>query len=161
MLKLDWNIIWTVVNLLILFFFLKKFLFKKVLNIMEQRRSMVEASFAEADNAKKQAEEIKEQYEENLKNADKEAASIIASAKERAAELHDKSVEQTRHETDKMIEEANRVISLEHEKALRNSKQEIACLAVAVASKIIADKADFADDAHELDAFIAEAGAEK
>lgn len=161
MLHLDWNIIWTVVNLLILFVFLKKFLFSKVLDIIAKRQSMVDSSFSEAKKASEEAAGLKLQYENNLKNADEQAADIISSAKERANEIHDKAVSDTRKETEKMIEEANRVIALEQEKAMQASKQEITCLAVAIASKIISNKSDNNNNSHELDAFLAEAGAKR
>ena len=38
MLRLDWNLLFTVINLLILYFLMKRFLFKPVNEILEKRQ---------------------------------------------------------------------------------------------------------------------------
>mgnify|MGYP000411777411 CR=1 FL=1 len=38
MLRIDSNLIWIIVNLLIFYFLIRKFLFKPVLNIIEKRK---------------------------------------------------------------------------------------------------------------------------
>ena len=43
MLRLDINLVFTIINLLVLYFLMKKFLFKPVNNIIAQRRSNQEA----------------------------------------------------------------------------------------------------------------------
>ena len=42
MLELDWDIVWTIVNLLILFLLLKHFLFKPITQMMESRTAEIE-----------------------------------------------------------------------------------------------------------------------
>lgn len=49
MLKIDpWNIIWTVVNLLFLYWIFKKFLFDRVMGVINQRDEMIQKQFSEA-----------------------------------------------------------------------------------------------------------------
>lgn len=45
MLRIDSNLIWIIVNLLIFYFLIRKFLFKPVLNIIEKRKQMVTEQF--------------------------------------------------------------------------------------------------------------------
>lgn len=45
MLRIDSNLIWIIVNLLIFYFLIRKFLFKPVLNIIEKRKQMVAEQF--------------------------------------------------------------------------------------------------------------------
>ena len=48
MLKIDpWNIIWTVVNLLFLYWIFKKFLFDRVMGVINQRDEMIQKQFSE------------------------------------------------------------------------------------------------------------------
>ena len=42
MLRFDFNVIFTIINLLVLYFLMKKFLFDKVNNIIQQRQQMVD-----------------------------------------------------------------------------------------------------------------------
>ena len=51
MLRIDSNLIWIIVNLLIFYFLIRKFLFKPVLNIIEKRKQMVAEQFEKADTA--------------------------------------------------------------------------------------------------------------
>ena len=48
LLRIDWNVLFTIINLLILYFGLRKFLIKPVTNVMEQRRQMIEGQMADA-----------------------------------------------------------------------------------------------------------------
>ena len=52
MLKLDMNLLWTVVNVLIMYALLRKFLFKPVQDVIAKRQQMVDASMADAQEAK-------------------------------------------------------------------------------------------------------------
>ena len=52
MLRIDSNLIWIIVNLLIFYFLIRKFLFKPVLNIIEKRKQMVAEQFEKADTVR-------------------------------------------------------------------------------------------------------------
>ena len=51
MLKLDMNLLWTVVNVLIMYVLLRKFLFKPVQDVIAKRQQMVDAQLADAQIA--------------------------------------------------------------------------------------------------------------
>ena len=67
MLTLDWGIIWTVVNILILFVLLRIFLFKPVMGMIENRQAMIRNQLDDAENKNREADELKGRYEESLK----------------------------------------------------------------------------------------------
>ena len=48
MLNLDWNIVWTIVNILVLFLLLKHFLFKPITEMMESRTAEIENNLKDA-----------------------------------------------------------------------------------------------------------------
>ena len=52
MLKLDINLLWTVVNVLIMYALLRKFLFKPVQDVLDKRQKMVDDELANAQDAK-------------------------------------------------------------------------------------------------------------
>ena len=56
MLKLDINPLWTVVNVLIMYALLRKFLFKPVQDVLDKRQKMVDDELANAQDAKTKAE---------------------------------------------------------------------------------------------------------
>ena len=54
MLSIDpWNILWTVVNLLVLYAIFKKFLYQPVMNVINARDEMVKNQFADAKKSRK------------------------------------------------------------------------------------------------------------
>ena len=67
MLRIDSNLIWIIVNLLIFYFLIRKFLFKPVLNIIEKRKQMVTEQFEKADTVNAEALELKTQYEASFR----------------------------------------------------------------------------------------------
>ena len=138
MLSVDpWNILWTVVNLLVLYLVFKKFLYQPVMKVIEARENMVKQQF---DNAKKdqdEASKLKAEYHQKLENAKTEADQIILDARARAEEEHAKTLERTRGEAEHMLEKAKVDIANEQEKATQAAQAEIAKLALIAARKIV------------------------
>ena len=62
-----WNIAFTVINLLVLYLFLKHFLMKPLMEIMEKRQAQVETDLNDAASEKQEAIRLKEQYEGSLR----------------------------------------------------------------------------------------------
>ena len=81
MLRVDINLVFTIINLLVLYLLMKKFLFGPVVAVMEKRKAMIEEQFANAAAAEKNANELKSQYEDTLKTANTDADNIIQEAK--------------------------------------------------------------------------------
>ena len=74
MLKLDLNLLWTVVDVLILYVLLRKFLFKPIQNVLDQRQKMIEADIAAAQTSKTEAAAALTTAQDKLRNVDNEAA---------------------------------------------------------------------------------------
>ena len=55
-----WNIAFTVINLLVLYLFLKHFLMKPLMEIMEKRQAQVETDLNDAASEKQEAIRLKE-----------------------------------------------------------------------------------------------------
>lgn len=161
MLKLDWNIIFNIINVFVLYLLMKKFLFGPITEIMEKRTNSINASFAEIENKNKEALKLKQEYELALENAEKKAASIIKEAKQRALEEHDKQIKATKDETLKLIEDANKTIDLERKKSMQNIQSEIADITMLVASKIIQKNMNDSVNNKIIEDFFTEVGVSK
>ena len=129
MLKIDpWNIIWTVVNLLFLYWIFKKFLFDRVMGVINQRDEMIQKQFSEAK---------KSDYKKKLESAKTQADQIILDARARAEAEQEKALERTKQEADSMLEKAKADIASEQDKATKAAEAEIAKLAILAARKIV------------------------
>ena len=70
MLEFDiWTIAFSIINILVLFLFLKKFLFGRIQNIMDQRATAVQADLDQAKASKEEAHQLRQQYEDTLSGA--------------------------------------------------------------------------------------------
>ena len=74
MLTLNLNLLYTVVNVLVLFLLLRKFLYKPVMNIIEQRQKQVDDALNAAETSKKEAAAALHTAQEKLCHVDTEAA---------------------------------------------------------------------------------------
>lgn len=69
-----WNVAFTVINLLVLYLFMKRFLIGPVRRILDERKQMIEHDLDEAKNRETEARQMKEQYQTSIGNADEEAS---------------------------------------------------------------------------------------
>ena len=155
MLRVDINLVFTIINLLVLYLLMKKFLFGPVVAVMEKRKAMIEEQFANAAAAEKNANELKSQYEDTLKTANADADNIIQEAKTTAKTEYDRIVSDA---NSKIIENAEKTVVSQREKTLRGLESQIAGLAIDTAAKVIGEQAGSLDNAKLYDEFLNKAG---
>lgn len=77
-----WTFIAQICNLFIQMYLIKRFLFKPINEMLEKRRAAADAEITDAEAAKKEANAIKEEYEQNMQEA-KERPTRFSKAPER------------------------------------------------------------------------------
>lgn len=102
MLRLDINLVFTVINLLITYFILRKFLFKPIHKVVEQRKEEIDRQYAGAKETEEKALALKAQYEESLSSVEAEKAKAVNEARTKAGEEYDRIVSDAKTEADKM-----------------------------------------------------------
>ena len=148
----------TLLNTIVLFLVLKKFLFKPVENVMEQRQAEVDSIYGEAETAKAEAEADKAAYSEKLAHAKEEAVDIIKAAQERADRLGDEIVSEAKLKADDMIKRADAEIAQERKKAVNELKNEISFISIGIAEKMLDREINEADHDELISRFIEEMG---
>lgn len=152
------TLLFTVVNLLVLYAFLRKFLFGKVNAVLEERAALVRGELASAQEQNRQAEERKARYEEQLSSARQEAAELVASAQTRAQRAYETRLAQAEADAKRLRSEAEAQIASEREAMLRGARSEVASLALLAAAKVAGRALDRSDDQALVDDFLAEVG---
>lgn len=132
-----WTLIFTWVNLLILFLLMKKFLFKPVRNIMEKRAEQINNSLDEAEKAKNEALNMREEYEKKLENARDTAEEIVKNATRNAMLKEEEILREANEKASGILERADKQIEQQKKAALSDIKNEISDMATSIASKII------------------------
>lgn len=153
-----WTIVFSVINILVLFLFLKKFLFGRIQNIMDQRAAAVQADLDQAKTSAAEAQQLRQQYEDTLSGAKQEANSIIANARATAKEQGSQITQQAKKEADQILTAAQKEIAVERQNVLSDAQQEIADLALAAAAKLVEGKMDDTENRSIVDAFLTEEG---
>ena len=103
-----WTLIAQILNLFIQIYLFKRFLFKPVKKIFEQRQQEVDSLYADAEKAKLDAETAKESYETHLQTASAEASEITSRAIASAKLTGEQIVSTAKAEADAMREKASR-----------------------------------------------------
>ena len=123
MLQLDvWNVLFTVINLLILFVLMRIFLYKPVQKIIAARQAEADKQFDEAAAKQSEAEELKTKYEAVLSDAENEKKKVVTDAHKTASQIKD---------------DAEAEAISQKEQILKKAEKEIADMVVDAAAKVV------------------------
>ena len=161
MLNLDWNIVWTIVNILVLFLLLKHFLFKPITEMMQSRTAEIENNLKDAEDQKQKASELTAQYEEKLQGAHAEAAQIVSEARQRGQREYDAILKTAGQDAQKEQERARADMEREREEMLRGVQENVTELVLLTASKLSQKELDEESDRKLVDSFLSEAGGDE
>lgn len=159
MLKFDIvNFVCVVVNLLVLYVLMKKFVFGRVTRIIDARQALLEQKNASVAKAQEEADRLKKEYEKSLENANETSVQIVKEAKSRARAEYNKIMARAAADAEAMKAGAEKAIATEREKQMDELHVQIMDLAVEAAGRIMAEKSSPETDKALYDAFIKEAG---
>lgn len=155
-----WQIVISLCNLLILFFFLKKFLYKPVRKMISDRQAAVDNVYRQADEALEAAEQDRAEYEKKLASADAECDEMIRTAQQHARQRSASIVQEAEERAGDIMRRAENEIELERGKATAGMRREIADLAVQLAEKLLEREINESDHQNLIDSFIEGIGSE-
>ena len=138
LIKLDPGLfIWTIVTFLLLLTILKKFAWKPLLAVLDERQKSIEDSLDAAEKARLELENINKESDAMLSKAKTEAQSIVAEAKSAGENMREEIISKSKEEASQQLEKAKTQIDAEKNKALTEIRKEVVDLSVAVAEKLI------------------------
>ena len=138
------SILFTIINIFVLLGGLTFFLFKPVNKILAERQ-------AEADA-------IKAQYEESMKDVDATKAAIVSEAKAKASVEFDRIVTEANDKAKEILATAKKEAKQEKAKMIESANDEIKDMVTEATAKVLAAKADAAADRALYDQFIQKSG---
>ncbi len=155
-----WQILISLCNLLILFLILKKFLFKPVKKAVADRENAIKQQYEQADSAQKAADDLKQQWENKMLEAEENANAILSEASENAQKRSDAIIAETNERAERIIKQAENDAELEKKKARAGIKQEIIDVSAALSEKMLAREINAEDHRQMIDTFLSELGEE-
>lgn len=150
--------LFTLVNTIVLFVVLKKFLFLPVMKMIYDRQQEIDSMYAEADEAKQQVQQLRSEYEGKLAEAQQTGDRLVKEAMARGQQRQEELLRQANAEADAIRHKAEADIAREKKKAVDDAKSEIAGLAVDIAGKVVERSLDGQEHAALVDRFIDQLG---
>lgn len=151
-----WSIFWAVFNTIVLFVLLRIFLFKPINKMMNDRTQSIQKDIDDAQKAKAEAEELKQQYSDSISEAKEEANRIIMKAHDDAETERANIIQRSHEEADQIVSAASETIENERRRVLQQAQSQIADLAIEAASKIVSANLDDEKNRRLVDEFLSE-----
>ena len=130
-----YDIVWSLIILLIVAAFFYKFFLPKFQSIFDERAAKIEGGIAKAEQAQKDADEAKKKYQAQLSTARVEASKIRDDA--RAEASHIIADARSRAEAAQITANAQRSLESQQQKDMVSLKGEVGTLATSLAEKIL------------------------
>ena len=132
----------TILAMFFVFLLLSYLLFNPARNLMEKRQEGIREQMETAAREKQDAIQFKAEYDEKIKNVQKETDEILSEARKKALKKESVMLEEAREEAAQIVARANREVELEKSKVKDEMKQEIINVATAMSGKIVASSLD-------------------
>jgi F-type H+-transporting ATPase subunit b len=130
------------INIFILFFIGSYLLFNPVRDMLKKRQELIESDLENARKSKEEAAVLKSEYDDKIKNADKEADKILADARKKALMREEQIVGEAKTEAARIIERANVEAELEKKRVADDMKKEMIAVATMMAGKVVSASID-------------------
>ena len=129
-------------NFFILVWILKRFAYKPLTDMMSERKERIANDLANAEQARKEAEQLKAEYASQIINARQEAQQIVEKAHHQAQLTSAQELADARQSIESEKERARQDIESERSRAMNSLRNDVVSLSVAMAGKVIAKDMD-------------------
>lgn len=130
------------ISVFFLFLFMSYMLFDPARKLLQNRQNKIRQDIATAEGDREEAAKIKAEYEEKLKNVDKESEVILSEARQKALKNEAKIISDAKEEAARIIARANEEAELEKKRVADEIKQEMVSIAALMAGKVVAANID-------------------
>ena len=153
-----WDFIMQLGNLLILMLLVKRFLFKPVQKILDERQQQTNGLLEQARESQKQADAANKECQKQLAEAGERAQEMMEQAQKNAARQAQQVIQQARQEATNIKQQAAADIERQRAMALSSAKEEIGNMAVEIAGKVVEKELDASTHRKLIDEFIEKVG---
>ena len=144
-----WLFFSQVVSFVIVALLLRRFAYKPILNVLEERRRRIEEGQFNAEKIKRQLDEAEKRYSEILAKANADAQKMIDEARESSAHLAERKQQEAIAAAEQIIVKAREASAIEHDRTMESLKQELGRLVVDTTAKVTG-KVLTSEDQHRL-----------
>lgn len=155
-LGLNWqSFLFQLITFVIVYLILRQFVLKKIIAVLESRRTAVEDSIKHATQAEERLKNVEGQISTMLGEARKQADDVLAASHKEAASMIEAAEAKAAKRADHIVSEAKNQMQNEVSKARADLKAETAQLVAMATEKIIGEKLDAKKDASLIEKALA------
>ena len=125
------------INLIILYFILKKLVFKRIKGMIDSRQNEIDGMYSDAESSVKDANEMKAEYEAKIAAADAECDEMLRGAVRRAQLREEEILRDANDKAARTLARAEEQIELERRNAINEVKDEISGMALDIAAAVL------------------------
>lgn len=124
-------------SFLVVAFFLHRFAYKPVLEMLDRRRRIIQESLEQAEQIKQQLQETEQQRQKILREAQQKAEDIIREARQTASELLEIETKRALKTAEEIIDRAKQAAQIEAARVRAELRREAGRLIVEVTAKVL------------------------
>jgi F-type H+-transporting ATPase subunit b len=128
---------WMLILFIILVFFLNKFAWKPILNSVNEREDGIKNALEEAENARKEMQNLNADNERILKEARAQRDALLKEAREMKEGIISEAKNEAQVQATKIVTQAQETIQAEKQAAITDLKNQVAELSVGIAEKVV------------------------
>lgn len=140
MVSLDFTFVASIVNFLLLVGLLVVFLYRPIRRFMREREEKIRNDLLAAEEARKEAEKLKAEYDAHLTQARQEVHDIIERAVKQGEEAENEIIQSAHEESRRILERANQQAAALQEEAWMKLQDDIVRLVLLATSKVAGEK---------------------
>ncbi len=125
-----------VISFAIVAFLLRRFAYKPILAVLEERRRKIEEGQINAEKIKQQLAEAEQRYSDILAKANAEGQKMIDEARASASHLAERKQQEAIAAAEQILAKAREASVMEHERTMESLKRELGRLVVDTTAKV-------------------------
>jgi F-type H+-transporting ATPase subunit b len=145
-----------VIGFLIVLWVLKRYAWKPVLGLLEERRARIANDVASAEKLRHEAERIKAEYEEQLKGIEVQARQRIQAAVAEGQKVAEEIRTNAHREARAITEKAKADLEMEYKKARAELREEMVAMSLGAAERLLQERMDAPEHRKLVDRFLDE-----
>jgi F-type H+-transporting ATPase subunit b len=125
-----------VVSFCIVAFLLRRFAYRPILAVLEERRRKIEEGQLNAEKIRKELAEAEKRYQEIIAKGNADAQKMIDEARTSAAHLSERKQQEAVAAAEQIVAKAREASAIEHERTMAQLKRELGRLVVDTTAKV-------------------------
>ncbi len=131
-----WIFLSQVISFIIVALVLRRFAYKPILTVLEERRRRIEEGLLNAEKIKQQLAEAEQRHAEILAQANAQAQKMIDEARESAGVVAERKQQEAVVAAEQIMAKAREASAIEHERTMLELKRELGRLVIDTTAKV-------------------------